>query len=226
MEKEQIISTLKEKVGQTTFSDRSLTSYVENNLPTEGTEPDDAYWTKHVNIIKSFQGQFNADVAASITSQLDAKVAEYYQKNPDKLKEYIKSHPELIADNGKGGSEKDEKYEALKAEIETLKSAQKERERLATESQMREQVLGKMKAEGLNINQALWEDAVKAAEIKEGDKVENLYSTAKGLYEKNYKRVFGDGAKPYESGRQSFVPNSDDTVKNFFEKKKKKEGWG
>jgi hypothetical protein len=63
METEKIISTLKEKIGTTSLSDRTISDYVGNNLPADGTEPDDAYFDKHANILKSLSGNFNADVA-------------------------------------------------------------------------------------------------------------------------------------------------------------------
>ena len=77
MEKEQILSTLTEKLGQTSFSQQSLQTYVDNNLPAEGAEPDDAYWTRHIAVLKSFQGQFNHDVATKVTEQANAKFEEY-----------------------------------------------------------------------------------------------------------------------------------------------------
>lgn len=77
MEKEQILSMLTEKLGETSFSEQSLSKYVDLNMPSEGTEPDEAYWTKHVNILSTFQGQYNHDVASEVTKQTEAKINEY-----------------------------------------------------------------------------------------------------------------------------------------------------
>ena len=44
MEKEQILSEIGTRLGQTSLSQRTLSDYVDGNLPAEGTEPDDAYW--------------------------------------------------------------------------------------------------------------------------------------------------------------------------------------
>ena len=44
MEAEKIISTLKEQVGTTDFSDRTIGVYVENNPLAEGVEPDEEYF--------------------------------------------------------------------------------------------------------------------------------------------------------------------------------------
>lgn len=39
MEKEQILSEITTRVGKTSLSQRTLTDYVNRNLPAEGTEP-------------------------------------------------------------------------------------------------------------------------------------------------------------------------------------------
>ena len=48
MEKEQILSEMIAKIGKTSLSQRTISGYVEGNLPADGVEPDDAYWQKHV----------------------------------------------------------------------------------------------------------------------------------------------------------------------------------
>lgn len=57
MEKETLLSTLTEKLGETPLSQRTLDSYISDNLPAEGTEPDEAYWEKHTKFLKSLTGQ-------------------------------------------------------------------------------------------------------------------------------------------------------------------------
>lgn len=229
MEKEQIISTLKEKLGQTSFSDRSLTTYVENNLPTEGTEPDDAYWTKHTSIIKSFQGQFSADVAASISSQLPAKVAEYYEKNPDKLKEYIKAHPELLTKEDPN-KDKDDKYKELEEKLAKFEQEQKDRNKKVEISQIREQVYERLskeaKEKNFSLNEKLWRRAVNATAYGESDNAETFYASAKAEYESLFKDANGDTAKPFSTMQRQLGNEGTKTVSRYFEKKKAREGWG
>lgn len=230
MEKEQIVSTLKEKVGQTSFSDRSFMTYVENNLPAEGVEPDDAYWTKHVNVIKSFQGQFSADVSAAITAQLDAKVAKYYQENPDKLKEYIKQHPELLATPPQG--QEDEKYKTLETELNKLKEEQKQRIAAENLAKTRLNALAKMQkdvdSKKVSINQKLWEHAVNSSVNKENGTDDDFYAIAKSQYESLYKMANGETATPYSASPASpfSAPQNSKSVSDFFAKKKAREGWG
>ena len=66
METEKIISTLIEKVGTTGLSQRTISDYVNNNLLPEGSEPDDAYFTKHASVLKSLSGNYDHDLAGKI----------------------------------------------------------------------------------------------------------------------------------------------------------------
>ena len=68
MEKEQILSEMVAKLGKTSLSQRTISGYVEGNLPTDGVEPDDAYWQKHVGFLKSLDGNFSHDVAHAVVS--------------------------------------------------------------------------------------------------------------------------------------------------------------
>ncbi len=70
MEQEQILSELKNKSGlsgENAF-DRTLATYVSQNLPADGTEPDDNYWNRHSTIIKSIVGQYSHDVASEVNN--------------------------------------------------------------------------------------------------------------------------------------------------------------
>lgn len=66
MEQEKILSTLSEKLGETSFSPQTLQTYVELNPIAKGSEPDEAYWNKAVNFLKGMQGQYNHDVATRV----------------------------------------------------------------------------------------------------------------------------------------------------------------
>ena len=66
MEQEKILSTLSEKLGETSFSPQTLQTYIELNPIAEGSEPDEAYWNKAVGFLKGMQGQYNHDVATKV----------------------------------------------------------------------------------------------------------------------------------------------------------------
>lgn len=191
MEKEKILSTLKEKLGKTSLSDKTIDNYVNNVLPAEGTEPDDAYFAAHVSILKSLEGQFNHDVATRV---------EDFKKN---YKPTIPTpSPEPKPDPKPSVNEELEKRLKLIEE-----QMQTEKQRLAIES-IRKQVLDESK--GLNIaNKNLFEDCVKNLAINEQTKVEDAVKIAKSEYESKLKLYVGDFAQPYTPG----APGADETTK-------------
>ena len=180
MEKETLLSTLTEKLGETPLSQRTLSDYIDNNLPAEGTEPDEDYWKRHTATLRSLEGNYRADVAAGI---------EDFKKN------YKPSDP--TTDPQKKDGDPD-----LLRRIELLENAQKEAANNASANAIRSEVCAKGKS--LKVaNEAIWEDAVKSVQIGKNDSADDVTVKAKKEYERQLKRYFGDGATPYgSSGRQ------------------------
>lgn len=185
MEKEQILSTINEKLNaegiKTDAFQRTFGAYIDGNLPTEGTEPDDAYWQKHVGILKSISGQFSHDVAQQVND---------FKKNYKPV-----TNPE---DKSKGEVEKSD----FEKRLEQLENAQKESARNASVKALRSEVGAKGKS--LKVaNEAIWEDAVKAVYIGEKESADDVTTKAKKEYERMLKRYYGEGVSPYgSSGRQ------------------------
>lgn len=169
MEQAQILSTLKEKLGQTSLSDRTLTEYVSKVLPAEGVEPDDAYFETHVGILKALGGQYSHDIA------------EYQRNNPYQHQQQQNANPEL---------------EALKQQMKEMQEQLKQERSGNAIAAVRASLSGK--GDELKVrNKAIWEDAVKSLEIKEGDTVDSILEKAKSSYEAMQKRYLGEGAQPY-----------------------------
>ncbi len=180
MEKETLLSTLTEKLGETPLSQRTLDSYISDNLPAEGTEPDEAYWEKHTKFLKSLTGQYRTDVAAGI----------------EDFKRTLKPQPSTTETQPKGGDPD------LLKRVEQLEGKLAESAKNATANNLRSEVAAKGKS--LKVaNEAIWEDAVKAVQIGDNDTAEDVTAKAKKEYERLLKRYHGDGAAPYgSSGRQ------------------------
>lgn len=179
MEQAQILSTLKEKLGQTSLSDRTLTEYVSKVLPAEGVEPDDAYFETHVGILKALGGQYSHDIA------------EYQRNNPYQHQQQQNANPEL---------------EALKQQMKEMQEQLKQERSGNAIAAVRASLSGK--GDELKVrNKAIWEDAVKSLEIKEGDTVDSILEKAKSSYEAMQKRYLGEGAQPY--GGASTDPATD-----------------
>ncbi len=204
MEKEQILSTINERLGaegiKTEGFQRTFDTYISKNLPAEGTEPDDAYWEKHVGILKSLSGQFSHDVAEQVND---------FKKNykPE-------TKPE---DKGEKGEKSD-----LEKRLEQLENAQKESARNASANATRSEVSAKGKS--LKVaNEAIWEDAVKAVEIGEKDSADDVTAKAKKEYERLLKRYHGEGIAPYgSSSRQGASKEAEEAAKNKRDAFKKK----
>lgn len=177
MEKEQILSTLNEQLGKTSLSPRTINDYVDNNMPAEGSEFD---FERHVKILKSLNGNFSADVAAQV---------EDFKKNYKPATSTTETH------------HKDEENDLLKR-IEQLESKLAESAKNASASTLRSEATAKGKSLKV-VNEAIWEDAVKAVQIGDNDSADDVTAKAKKEYEKMLKRYYGEGTAPYgSSGRQ------------------------
>ena len=184
MEKEQILSTLTEKLGQTSFSQQSLQTYVDNNLPADGAEPDDAYWTRHISVLKSFQGQFNHDVATKVTEQASAKFEEY--------KKNWKPEPPK---GGEEPKEDSEEISALKQEIEDLKRQFSDNASRMTQAELMAKVKAAMKTQNATDAYVL-EKTLQGKVLDATKSVEDLTAAMLAEYDKEYKACRGDGAAP------------------------------
>lgn len=187
MEKEQILSTLTEKLGKTTISSRSLDTYVSNNLPSEGTEPDDAWFAKHVNVLKSFAGQYSHDLATAIE---DFKKS--YKPNGDH------EDPPVDSDLAKA-------LERIKA----LEDAAKEAGVKQSVDKLRGGVLGKAAELKVSSYKNEWEDAVNSVDLSDCKTEDEALTKVKTEFERLVKRYHGDNAKPY--GKGSEAPKYSDT---------------
>ena len=181
MEKEQILSKLNEQLGKTSLSPRTINDYVGNNMPAEGSEFD---FERHVKILKSLNGNFSADVAAQVTAQV-----EDFKKNYKPATSTTETHPK--------GEESD-----LLKRIEQLENRLAESAKNASASTLRSEATAKGKSLKV-VNEAIWEDAVKAVQIGDNDSADDVTAKAKREYEKMLKRYYGEGTAPYgSSGRQ------------------------
>lgn len=200
MEKETLLSTLTEKLGETPLSQRTLSDYIDNNLPADGTEPDDAYWERHTAILKSVTGNYRADLAAGI----------------EDFKRTYKPQSPTTDPANKGGDPD------LLKRIEQLEQLNAENAKNASANALRSEVTARGKS--LKVaNEAIWEDAVKAVQIGDKDTAEDVTANAKKEYERLLKRYHGEGAAPYgSSSRQGASKEAEEAAKSKREALKKK----
>lgn len=179
MEKETLLSTLTEKLGETPLSQRTLSDYIDNNLPAEGTEPDDAYWQRHTAILKSVTGNYRADLAAGI----------------EDFKRTYKPQSSTTDPANKGGDPD------LLKRIEQLERQNAANAKNAATTLLRSEATAKGKS--LKVaNEAIWADAVEAVQIGDNDTAEDVTDKAKKIYEQKLRRYMGEGAAPYGSSNR------------------------
>ena len=200
MEKETLLSTLTEKLGETPLSQRTIGAYVDNNLPAEGTEPDDAYWERHTAILKSMGGNYRADLAAGI----------------EDFKRTYKPQSPATDPANKGGDPD------LLKRIEQLEQQNALNAKNASANALRSEVTAKGKS--LKVaNEAIWADAVAAVQVGDKDTAEDVTANAKRIYEQKLRRYMGEGTEPYgSSSRQGASKEAEEAAKSKREALKKK----
>lgn len=185
MEKEQILSELTTRLGQTSLSSQTLMKYIELNPLEEGTEPDDTYYSKATSFLQGLQGQYNHDVATQVES---------FKKN---------YKPQQPSDEGKTTKEGDltAQLEEMRKELLQLKEDREAEKNAASIQALKEASKNQLKSQiengGKNIcNDEILSIAISDVNFTEGMKVEDIVNAAKQNYEKRYKAIFGDGASP------------------------------
>lgn len=217
MEKEELVSRLQKEVGNTNLSERSFKEYVEQVFPDEGVEIDDAFVTKHSNILKSFAGQLRSDVSSALKTALPDEVKRYLEKNPDYIKDYIAKHP-----NPNDPPKDDEKLAELEKQLGVFKQAFEAQQKEARYKDLRKSATDKLVASGLSYNSGIWDEAVNAVTIADEATADDVFNLAKAKYDEKCKKYGIDGGKPKNTlgggngGDDSFV---DAYFKKKFKKK-------
>lgn len=207
MEKEQLLSEMTGRLGTTGLSERMVSEYVDNILPTitSDEQVNDAFWDMHTRILKSVEGNLNHDVA----NRVNTFKAEWEKNNPKKQeppKQEPAKEPQM------------ELYEALVKKIESLEKQNAESNLKATVSEIKGKVLSK--ADELKVsNRNLWNDAVSAVVYSEGMTESDMLVKAKEIYESKQKAYFGDGAVPYSTGSSSNQKKAEEDLDAYFAKK-------
>lgn len=188
MDKEAILSKLGEALGATQLSGQTLAAYVEGNLPSDGAEPDDAYFARHAAFLKTLEGNYNRDVGERVRGFKE---------------EWERAHPAP-----KGGEETPEKDDAglaaslaeMRRELDGIRREREDSERRRAADELRSAVKGR--AESLKVtNRALWDDVAGALDVGGDSTEDSLLAEAKSRYETKLKAYTGGGAEPYGGTR-------------------------
>lgn len=208
MEKEKILSTINERLGaegiKTDAFQRTFNTYIDANLPAEGTEPDEAYWDKHTNFLKSLSGQFNHDVAKQVKEQT---------KNVPPKPEPPKPDPQP-----------NKEIEDLRKTVADLTKRLDEKDSKATQEQLMSQVEAEMKKQGATDEYVL-KQTLRGVTLDTKKSVADLAKEMLTAYDSEYTACRGKGAAP-RNGNQGGGGNTKNAADAYFARKQKKEGWG
>lgn len=184
MEKEKILSTLNEKLGNTNFSDKTISDYVDAFIPTTDENPD---FDKHVGFLKSLYGNFSADVA----------------KQVNEAKEKLKASPAGTREQPDDTryTALEEKFDKLMGDYEKLveQLAKKESER--TQQQLMSQVKAEMKKLGADDEYVL-RQTLRGLTLDEKKSAEDIAKELINAYDSELTACRGKGAAPRNGGQK------------------------
>ena len=204
MEKEQLLSELKTKLGTTSLSERTLSEYVGNVLPTitSDEQVNDTFYAAHVGILKSIEGQLNKDVADRV------KTAK---------SEWEKNHQSHNQNTTDPKNEPNKELEEMKSMIAAMHQKLEAADKAKYSSDMMASVKSSMKAK-VATDEAVMLYTFKGENIDTTKSVEELTESYLKTYDANYRPLRGDGASP-RNGYGNLKPQDDSFMKNFFAQK-------
>lgn len=208
MEKEQLLSELKSKLGTTSLSERTLGDYVANILPTVTSDEqvNDTFYAAHVGILKSLEGQFNKDVADRV------KIAQSeWEKN------HPKPQPNPNPNPTDPKNEPNKELEEMKAMIAAMQQKLDDADKETLAKNLLENVKSAMKAKGAT-DDAVMLYTFKGESIDTTKSVDELTESYLKTYDANYKTLRGDGASP-RNGDGNPNPKEDKFLDDYFARK-------
>lgn len=198
MEKEQILSTLNEKLGTTGLSERTINDYIDAMIPVNEENVD---FDKHVNFLKSLNGNFSADVAKQVNE---------FKKNYKPASEPVKDEP---------------KKEEVPSWAQSLIDANKElKERLdkkeseIKQSELMSKVKAEMKRNGATDDYVL-KQTLKGVTLDTEKSVAEHVKALMADYDSEYKACRGNGAAPRNGGGSGKQNPDKSEGAAFFERK-------
>lgn len=208
MEKEKLLSELKSKLGTTGLSERTLSDYVANILPTVTSDEqvNDTFYAAHVGILKSLEGQYNKDVA----DRVKAAQSEWEKNHPNP-----QPNPNPTPPDPK--NEPNKEFEEIKAALAAMQKKLEEADKAKLASNLLDSVKSAMKAKGAT-DEAVMLYTFKGESIDTTKSVEELTESYLKTYDANYKTLRGDGASP-RNGDGNPNPKDDKFLDDYFARK-------
>ena len=208
MEKEQLLSEIKSKLGTTSLSERTLSEYVANILPTitSDEQVNDTFYAAHTAILKSLEGQLNKDVAdrVKVAQSEWEKNRQTHTPNPNPNPTDPKNEPNSI-------------LQEMQAAITSMQKKLEEAEKAKVSENLLASVKSAMKAKGAT-DEAVMMFTFKGENIDTTKSVDELTESYLKTYDANYKTLRGDGASP-RNGDGNPNPKEDKFLDDYFARK-------
>lgn len=205
MEKEQILSTINEKLGNTNFSEKTISDYVDAFIPTTEENPD---FDKHVGFLKSLYGNFSADVAKQVNeAKAKLKPAPEKKEQPDDTR-----YAAL-----------EEKFNKFMGDYEKLTERLAQKESQQTQEQLMAKVKTEMVKQGAEDEYVL-KQTLRGVTLDAKKSVADLTKEMLTAYDSELTACRGKGAAPRNGGTSGGA--KDKPFGGYFAQKKAKEGWG
>lgn len=190
MEKEKLSTELRGLVGENSLSDRTWNDYLDNsvmpNLPDEEEKRGD-FLTKHANVLKSFNGQLNNEVATRVND---------FKKNykPEPQKQTVEPEPQ------KQTPEKsDEKLSDIETRLKKFEDAEAAKQASERKQNLIKDAKKLMKEQGAS-HETVLELILPQLEIGENTTAEDLAKAGKAKYDKTYSDLYGNSYVPIHGG--------------------------
>lgn len=247
MEKEKLISTLKEKAGVDNLSDRTIDEVATMFLPqfADDEKITDESWQFPVQMVKTMSGQLRHDLSGGINAfktqfETDTKAAqekaiadavsaakaEWEKAHPIQeppKQEPPKTEPDLdakIADAvAKATTEQVKAFEKLSKQFSDYMAQVEEEKKAVAVNSVREQIKDYLIGRGVEEDDYALEICLEKLEIGDKPDVSALKTKAEKDYEAIYKRMHkNDGAQPFNGGGGSGT-DSNTEFQNFIKER-------
>lgn len=188
MEREKLISTLRERSGQNDFSEQTLGGIIDMTPLAEGAEPDEAYWERTTNFVRVLQGQYNHDFSRKFQTEVDKKVEDFKRTYK----------PETDPDP-KPTPEPNKEVEELKKQFAEMQSRLAGYEDRQAQERLKADVLGKLetKCENGDVLELVMQTYGELDVKKDADVIAKEVETK---YNALIKKLYKDGYQPNGGG--------------------------
>ena len=182
MEQEQILSNLKEGLGQTSLSERTISDFASVLEIPEDESLHSEYFSKQIKILKTVEGQLSHDVATKVEDfKKNFKPAEQPKQEPknneDEIPDYVKE---------------------LRDKLASIENKELEKQKSVQSEQLINSAYEDAKKSGAE-NEAVLKIVKRFVSVEDGDTPISLKNKIVAQYNETYQELYGEGAAPSSS---------------------------